>query len=66
MKEIVRHYQEKGEMMELPSHSVMRLVASTIFGHFIARFFIFPPSQWDDEAEVERTVQFLIKGLKKN
>lgn len=66
MKEIVEHYQAKGEIVEMPAYSVMRLASMTVFGHLVARFFIYPPELWDDEAEVERTVQFLLKGLKKS
>lgn len=66
MEKVVRHYQEKGDIIDMPPESVFRLFLSTIFGHLMARFFILPPDQWDDEKEMERTIQFLVKGLSPN
>lgn len=63
MERIVEHFQHKGEVVEMPRKSVIRLFLSTIFGHLMARFFILTPDEWEDEEEMERTVQFLIKGL---
>jgi len=63
MERIVEHYQDKGEILDMPPKSVIRLFISTIFGHLVARFYLFPPEQWDDEEETERTVEFLVKGL---
>jgi hypothetical protein len=31
----------------------------------MARFIVLPDYEWDDEAEMERTVQFLMNGLAK-
>lgn len=66
MEKIVAHYQEKGEIVVMPSKTVIRLFLSTIFGHLMARFFILSSDEWEDEEETERTIQFLIKGLRPN
>lgn len=63
---IVQHYQAKGEIIELPAYSVVRLIASTILGFLIARYLLFPELEWDDELETERTIQFIMHGLGKN
>ncbi|KKI93462.1 TetR family transcriptional regulator [Bacillus sp. SA1-12] len=60
---IVEHYQAKGQIIEIPAFSVIRMTASTIFGYVIARYILLPEAEWDDEAEIERTVQFLLHGL---
>ncbi|MGM7723931.1 TetR/AcrR family transcriptional regulator [uncultured Metabacillus sp.] len=60
---IVEHYQAKGQIIEIPAFSVIRMTASTIFGYVIARYILLPEAEWDEEAEIERTVQFLLHGL---
>ncbi|MBB5323911.1 AcrR family transcriptional regulator [Anoxybacillus tepidamans] len=64
-KKIIEHFQEKGEIVELPVESVIRLTITTIAGFFAARFMIMPDYEWDDDAEMERTIQFLMNGLAK-
>ncbi|RST74381.1 TetR/AcrR family transcriptional regulator [Siminovitchia acidinfaciens] len=64
MERIVEHYQQNGEVVEMPTKTVIRLFLSTIFGHLMARFFILSPDEWNDEEEMERTVQFLVRGLR--
>ncbi len=60
---IVAHFQEKGQIVNMPVSTVIRLMISTIFGYIMARNIIAPEADWDDEVEIERTVQFLMKGL---
>jgi AcrR family transcriptional regulator len=62
-QEIIEHYQAKGQLIDMPPYSVIRVTASTIFGYIIARYLLVPEAEWDDEAEIERTVQFLMHGL---
>ncbi|RDU37412.1 TetR/AcrR family transcriptional regulator [Neobacillus piezotolerans] len=59
------YYQEKGEIIDIPPLSALRLTASSIIGYFIAKYLIIPESEWDDEAETERTIQFILNGLGK-
>lgn len=64
-KMLLAHYQDKGEIIELPPYSTVRLIASTIFGYLIGRYLLFPELDWDDELETERTIQFIMHGLGK-
>lgn len=64
-KKIIEHFQKKGEIMDIPAESIMRLMITTIAGHLVTRFVILPDIQWDEEAEMEHTIQFLMNGLKK-
>ncbi|RHW40269.1 TetR/AcrR family transcriptional regulator [Neobacillus notoginsengisoli] len=57
------YYQEKGQLLEIPPASALRMTASSIIGYFIAKYVIFPESEWDDEVEMERTIQFILRGL---
>ncbi|WMJ17869.1 TetR/AcrR family transcriptional regulator [Geobacillus proteiniphilus] len=62
---IVRHFQEKGELAEWPVDSVIRLTITSLAGFLAARFLLLPDHNWDDEAEMERTIHVLMNGLRR-
>lgn len=61
--EIVEHFQEKGDIISCPPRTIIQLTISTIVGHMITRFLILPEEEWDDETELERTIQYIMHGL---
>ncbi|WP_031540209.1 TetR/AcrR family transcriptional regulator [Bacillus sp. MB2021] len=63
-QEIMESYKEKGEIISIPSFSSVRLTVTSIIGYFIASHILLPDIQWDDEEEIERTIQFILFGLK--
>ncbi|MCU9615051.1 TetR/AcrR family transcriptional regulator [Caldibacillus lycopersici] len=60
---LVEHYQAKGQIIQIPSASVLRMTMSTIVGYFFTRYFLLPDAKWDEEEELEMTIQFLLHGL---
>ncbi|OIK16037.1 TetR family transcriptional regulator [Bacillus sp. MUM 116] len=60
---VVKHYQGKGQIIEIPPASAARLAITSIFGSLIAQYLLFPNAEWDDEAETERIIQFIMHGL---
>lgn len=62
---IIKGYQEKGEIIEMPPESVARLAITSILGYLFSRYVLFPHLEWDDELETERTIQFIMHGLGK-
>ena len=60
---IIERYQAAGQIVRLPPLSVIRLTASTVIGFLFARYFLAPESDWDDEAEIETTIRFIMHGL---
>ncbi|MFY4776649.1 TetR/AcrR family transcriptional regulator [Metabacillus sp. RGM 3146] len=62
-QKIIEHYQKKGQIIEAPSYSVIRMTLSSIFGYLIARYMIMPEAKWNDEEEIERTIHILMNGL---
>ncbi|WP_461201374.1 hypothetical protein [Anoxybacillus sp. TBDG-1] len=48
----------------LPPETIIRLTITTIAGFLLTRFIVMPDYPWDDEQEMERTIQFLMNGLK--
>ncbi len=63
-KQIVEHFQQKGGLALLPPETIIRLTITTIAGFLLTRFIVMPDYPWDDEQEMERTIQFLMNGLK--
>ncbi|MBN8208227.1 TetR/AcrR family transcriptional regulator [Bacillus sp. NTK071] len=61
---IVRHFQEKGELVQMPPSSVVRLTISSIMGFFLARYIFLPDHEWNEEEEIEMTIQFIMNGVK--
>jgi AcrR family transcriptional regulator len=62
-KKIIEHFQEKGEIIELPPESIIRMSITSIIGYILPRFLLFPTHDWDDEKEIERIVEFVMYGL---
>ncbi|WML46313.1 TetR/AcrR family transcriptional regulator [Neobacillus sp. PS3-40] len=65
MSILIKGYQEKGQIIEMPTASVARLTITSVLGFLISRYILFPDFEWDDEVETERTVQFIMHGLGK-
>lgn len=64
IQRVVERYQSDGQISStIPSLSVVRVTATTVIGFVIARYLLAPEHKWDDEAELETTVQFIMKGL---
>jgi len=63
---LAEHYQKKGQIIDIPPATVVRHTISTIVGYVAARYLLFPDKAWNDEQEIELTLQFLIRGLSYN
>lgn len=64
MQRVVERYQSDGLITTtIPPLSVVRVTATTVIGFLIARYLLAPEYKWDDEAELEITVQFIMRGL---
>lgn len=62
---LLKGYQDKGQLIEMPTSSVARLAITSILGFLVSRYILFPEFNWDDELETERTIQFIMHGLGK-
>ncbi|PDY45297.1 TetR/AcrR family transcriptional regulator [Bacillus pseudomycoides] len=63
-KKLIVHFQEQGQIIEMPTPSVVRLTLSAIMGLILTRFLLLPEEKWDDEVEIENTIQFILYGLR--
>ncbi|EJR62593.1 hypothetical protein IIO_02524 [Bacillus cereus VD115] len=62
-KKLIVKFQEEGEIIEMPPPSVLRLTLSAVLGFLLTRFLLLPEENWDDELEIENTIQFILYGL---
>jgi len=62
-KEITLHYQKNGQLLEMPPYRIVRMTATSIFGFLLGRYILFPEFDWNDEEEIEATIQFIMYGL---
>lgn len=60
---VIEHFQRQGQVVGWPPHLVFRCMVSTFAGYIVHRVFLAPDEAWDDEAEVDRVITFLIRGL---
>ena len=63
LREIVKLYQAKGQIIQMHPDTIIRIVAASIFSYIIARYVIVREANWDDEAEIERIIQVLMDGV---
>ncbi|MDP5273296.1 TetR/AcrR family transcriptional regulator [Chengkuizengella sp. 2205SS18-9] len=63
MHKIVDHFQKKEEIISVPPPSVIRFTVSTVMGHLLVRYFILPNIEWDDEQEIDHTINFIMYGI---
>lgn len=63
-KDIIIHFQNKGEIIDFPPETIIRMIVSTGVGFMVTRFMILPEANWNDEKEIELTVQYIMNGLK--
>lgn len=62
-KKLIVKFQEEGEIIEMPPSSVLRLTLSAVLGFLLTRFLLLPEEKWNDEVEIENTIQFILYGL---
>jgi AcrR family transcriptional regulator len=60
---MIEYFQKQGYIIEIPSSTVMRLTVSAVMGFLLTRFLLLPEANWDDETEIEYTIQFILHGL---
>ncbi|MBT2216503.1 TetR/AcrR family transcriptional regulator [Virgibacillus dakarensis] len=58
-------YKEKNQLKNIPNNSIMRMIAPTVIGFLLTRFIIQPDKDWDDDAEIRRTVEYILHGVGK-
>ncbi len=60
----MKHFLTEDQLESIPTETIFRLTISTVLGYLLARFIIVPDYDWDDEREIEYTIQFIKSGIK--
>jgi AcrR family transcriptional regulator len=63
LKDIVEHFQNEGQIASMPSNVAVRLSITTLIGFLFTRFFFLPEVNWDEEQEIEYSIDFIMHGL---
>jgi TetR/AcrR family transcriptional regulator len=59
----VKRYQKRKQLRpDLPPERIARAIISLNLGFIIARALLAPEAPWDDEAEIDATVEILVRG----
>jgi hypothetical protein len=56
-------FKAMGQLADLPNGTIARLCAVSMMGYVAARLLNRSSPAWNDEAELEATIAFLLKGL---
>ncbi|KRM11684.1 TetR/AcrR family transcriptional regulator [Paucilactobacillus suebicus] len=59
----INELKDQGEMVNWSNTEIFRFMASTIAGYFIQHYIIFPTETWNEDAEVEHLIQYMLTGL---
>ena len=66
MNKVIDLYKERGELMDLPNETLIRMTLTFIGGYFVSRFVFWPDySVENEEEEVEHIVRFVMDGVRK-
>jgi AcrR family transcriptional regulator len=63
LNDIVEHFQNEGQIAAMPSRVAVRLSITTLIGFLFARFFFLPEADWNEEQEIEASIDFIMHGL---
>ncbi|WP_339285687.1 TetR/AcrR family transcriptional regulator [Oceanobacillus sp. FSL K6-3682] len=64
LREIIKYYQDKGQLVDMKAEVIMRTVATSILSYIVMRYVFLPEANWDEEeVETERIIQILESGV---
>lgn len=59
---IIDKFKDKGEIIDIPSTTIVNLVGTSIFGYFFVHNIVLPELKQDDE-ELDSLIQYILNGL---
>lgn len=60
----IERYQAKGQILDLPTNTVLRFIVSNLLSYFLTRFFLFPESAWNDDKDIEEIILLVTRALR--
>jgi len=62
---VIDLYKERGELIDLPTEEIKKILFTFFGGYFLSRFILLSDAPMDEEAEIEHIIQFAMNGVKK-
>jgi len=63
IRKVVEHFQEQGQIIDAPPWRIIRSAVSLFIGMIVVHVFVNPDFPFDEEEEIERTVDILMHGI---
>jgi len=63
MNKAIQYFQDQGQIISVPSWRILRSTASLLIGMIIFHVFINPEPSFDEEEEIDRTIDILFNGI---
>lgn len=60
---VVEYFQKQGQIVDIPTYAVIRFTASVVIGFVLSHVFLLPELQWDEDKELETTIDLIMHGL---
>lgn len=60
---VLKYFITKGQIADLPIHTILRLIITSVMGLVVSTIALKDISIWDENLEIERTIQFIKQGL---
>jgi AcrR family transcriptional regulator len=66
MINVIEMHQEKGELTNIPSQTIQRLIFTFIGGYFVSRFVLIPDAHVaNEDVEIDNIIGFIMDGIRK-
>lgn len=63
VESVLQYFKEKGQIADLPIHTILRFIITSVMGLVVTTIALKDISFWDEKLEIERTIQFIKQGL---
>ncbi|WP_430509656.1 TetR/AcrR family transcriptional regulator [Gottfriedia solisilvae] len=63
VENVLQYFIAKGQIADLPIHTILRLIITSVMGLVVSTIALKDISIWDENLEIERTIQFIKQGL---
>lgn len=64
--QVIDVFKERGQIIDLPSETIVNLIITTNFGHVFMRYIAQLDLGWDREKETELLIKFIVNGIGTN
>ncbi|MFD1472208.1 TetR/AcrR family transcriptional regulator [Companilactobacillus mishanensis] len=59
----VNSFKKRKMIVDWTNSEIFRFIFATLFGYLAEHYFIFESLKWDEDLEMDHTIEFVVKGL---